>query len=40
MASLIVTLRAQSDGAVEDDCPGYDIKPSDGEAPVLELQGM
>ena len=21
-------------------CPGYDIKPSDGEAPVLELWGI
>ena len=27
-------------GGVRDECPGYDIKQSDGEAPALEIWGM
>ena len=36
-----ISFNAQSVGAVEYECPGYDARQSDGEVPVmLELWGM
>ena len=37
--TYLSSLSAQLTGAVDppNKCPGYDTKPSDGEAPVLEL---